>query len=298
MTATYLFGVGALLLFWVVSAVITKGKTEPWALAVTESRVDGKPQDVLSASKLQALVWTLVTLFVYGSVFGALLLKTEAGEPIPPLPGIPVHLLVLMGLSVVTAAGSKGLTLSYKAQKRIGERSGGALTDSDGNANLVKTQMLVWTFIGAILYLLTVVKFVDGIAAKSLADIARDGIALPDVDGALLVLMGAAQGAYIGDKLVARDIRKTPKIKEILPLKGAAGTLITIMGDCFGEAQGKSFVALDDTPIETAADGLGPWSDIKLQVTLPTTCKVGDRIRVRVNRDGEWSQEKHTFEVI
>lgn len=281
MAAGYLFGVGAVLLFWVSSGVLTK-RIEPWALAVTDSTVKGQKQRDLSASKLQILVWTYVTLFAYGSVFGARVLGSEPKAALDTLPGIPISLLGLMGLSVATAAGSKGVTVSYKAQGRVEERSGGAVTNPKGDPDLVKAQMLVWTFVAAGIYLYTVVTF---IAAGSY------DIALPEVDGALLVLMGASQGAYIGDKLVSRDIRKTPKLESMQPLQGPAGTKITILGENFGDEQGANFVSLNDKTIRSQADGLVSWSNLQIEVNIPVTFKAGDRVTVRVHRDGEWSEK-------
>jgi hypothetical protein len=223
-------------------------------------------------------------------VFGALLLDTESGEPLPPLPKIPVNLLVLMGLSVVTAAGSKGVTVAYKAQDRIAAKSGGAVTDPEGNPQLIKAQMLVWTFVGALWFLLTVVKFIDGINVA----VASGTLALPDVDGALLVLIGVAQGAYVGDKLVARDIRKTPKLDKITPSSGKAGTEITLLGSNFGAERGQNFVQLGgDLVVEELVRGECVWGNLQIQkVKIPETYAAGSGVKVKVYRDGEYSEEK------
>jgi hypothetical protein len=280
----YLFGAGAVLVFWIVGGVISKGDFKPWALAITHSTVGGKKQRELSASKLQALVWTWVTLFAYGSVFGALLLSSWPAAAVPPLPDIPIRLLVLMGLSVATAAGAKGVTVSYKDQGRIGEKSGGLVTTAQNQPDLVKAQMLVWTFVAAGYYLLRLVTIIN---------VGKD-IELPDVDGALLVLMGASQGAYIGDKLVSRDITKKPKLNEIKRSKGPAGTEITLLGENFGDDQGDNFVELDDSPVR---DGF-EWGNLQIKkVTIPTEYKAGDKVGVRVHRDGEYSDEKLFFTV-
>jgi hypothetical protein len=286
----YLFGAGAVLLFWVVSAVVCKGDLRPWALAVTDSVVDGERQKELSASKLQALVWTIVTLFAYGSVFGALLLDSGP-EAVHKLPQIPLNLLVLMGLSVTTAAGAKGVTVAYKEQDRIDKKSGGAVTNAQGNPDLVKAQMLIWAFIGAVWYLLRVVTLIN--SGFEGLDFAEDPL-LPDIDGALLVLMGAAQGAYIGDRLVSRDITKKPKLQEIRPSEGPAGTEITLLGENFGANQGQNFVRLDGTLVR---EGL-VWGNLQIQkVTIPTECEAGSRVAVKVYCDGEYSDEEVVFTV-
>jgi hypothetical protein len=280
----YLFGAGAVLLFWAVSAVISKGDFRPWALAVTDSVVDGKRQTELSASKLQALVWTIVTLFSYGSVFGALLVESGP-EAVRKLPQIPINLLVLMGFSVTTAAGAKGVTVAYKEQNRIDKKSGGAVTNAQGNPALVKAQMLIWAFIGAVWYLLRVVTLIN--SGFEGLDFAKDPL-LPDIDGALLVLIGASQGAYIGDKLVSRDITKKPKLWEIRPPEGPVGTKITLLGESFGADQRQNFVRLDGTLVR---EGL-VWGSLQIQkVTIPTEYKAGSQVAVKVYRDGEYSEE-------
>ena len=40
----YLFGAGAVLVFWIVGGVISKGDFKPWALAISHSTVGGKKQ--------------------------------------------------------------------------------------------------------------------------------------------------------------------------------------------------------------------------------------------------------------
>lgn len=282
MSVGYLFGVGALILFWIFSYVVTRGKIAPWALAMSDSTVGGQVQGVLSVSKFQALVWTLVTLFAYASAFGSRLLDARPGTPLE-LPDIPINLLVLMGLTVATAAGSKGVTISYKSKGLLPERSGGLTDNPDGEPDLVKTQMLVWTIIAAGIYLLSVANY---IAQKTYMG---QVFMLPDVDGTLLVLMGASQGAYIGNKLVTREISKTPKVSALLPLKGPAGTTVTILGESFGETQSSNFALLDDRTVRSQADGLAQWSDLQIQVVIPSTCKAGDKIAVGVYRDGESS---------
>ena len=290
----YWFGIGAMLLFWIVSFVITDKKVAPWALAISQGKgkkegEEGEEKDVVSASKLQALVWTWVTLFAWGSVFGALYLESRASGSgtIPTVPGIPVGLLVLMGLSVTTAAGAKGITVSYKDQGLIDQASGGAVRNAQGDPDLAKAQMLIWTFVAAVYYLLKVIALID-------SGVKGADFMLPDVDGSLLVLMGAAQGTYIGDKLVSRDLTKKPKLQEVKPASKPAGTEVTLLGENFGADQGDNFVEIDDVPFR---DGL-VWSDLQIQkVIIPTTYKAGDKVKIRVYRDGEYSDEGLYFTV-
>jgi hypothetical protein len=77
--------------------------------------------------------------------------------------------------------------------------------------------MLIWTFITAGIYLVTLRDFIADQGYKAAET------ALPDVDGALLVLMGVAQGGYIGGKLVSQSTGIS-KIERILPSQVSLGT--------------------------------------------------------------------------
>jgi len=149
--------------------------------------------------------------------------------------------------------------------------------------------MLIWTFVGAFWYLVTVVRFIDAIDVA----LAENTVALPDVDGALLVLMGAAAGAYLGDKLVARDIRKTPRLDKITPSSGKAGTEITLLGSEFGAEHGQNFVQLaDGSGREELVREACVWGNLQIgKVKIPETFTAGSRVSVQVYRDGEYSKE-------
>jgi hypothetical protein len=297
----YLFGVFGVVLFLGFSFIVMRNP-RPWALAVTENPNGTKK---LSASKFQALVWTLVVLFAYGSVFGSRLLKTDPKETVPAgvtssveegetaegklsdlLPDIPLNLLVLMGLSAVTAAGAKGVTIAYKSQGSIPKEGGGLVTNPEEEGDLVKVQMLTWTLIAAGYYLLTVV---DSLGA------AVPSYVMPDVEGALLVLMGASQGAYIGNKLVTKKVAKTPKLKQLIPEKGSKGSSVKLLGDNFGNDQGESFVLVNGNEIESIPPE--DWTDFAINFTLPADGKKGEKWSVKVNRDSEWSAETLYFEL-
>jgi len=286
MTGAYWFGAAALVLFWVFSFFAT-GDWAPWALAITDSTVGTKK---LSASKFQTLAWTLVTLFSYASVFGARLLATGVGSTLNALPSVPGNLLLLMGLSTATAVGAKGVTISYKARGLIPQESGGLTSSPEGDADLVKTQMVVWSLVGAVIYLLSVVHLINSQLFLQATT------ALPDVDGALLVLMGVSQGTYFGNKLVTREVERKAHLHGVLPLRGPPGTTITITGEEFGADQGNNFVTLDGHPIRTKKDGLLSWSDSQVQVLIPKTHQPGDKVAVQLFRDGEWSEQRE-FEV-
>ncbi len=285
MSGGYLFGFGTLIVFWIFSFIITQ-EANPIALAYSENPPKEGEGKKLSASKLQALIWTMITLFTYASIFGTRLLSASSSSPVSEmqLPDIPLNLLVLMGLSVATAAGSKGVTISYKTQGIIGKDGGGLTTNSKDEPDLVKTQMLVWTVVAAGIYLITVVDNINHFR-----------YVMPDVEGALLVLMGASQGAYIGNKLVSKDIGKTPKLIEVS--QSIDGNSLTLEGENFGQEQGAGYVRLNDTVVREAGNEILSWSDFNIQVKIPALFKDEDEIRVKINRDGEWSEEKSLLPV-
>ncbi len=282
MTANYWLGGVAVLLFWLFSFFITR-RLWPWVLAESENDVGPKK---LSASKFQALLWTYVTLFAYGSIFGTRLQLMSPGEPFPELPNIPLNFLILMGFSAITVTGAKGVTIAYKSQGRISDESGGLLTGPDGQSDLIKTQMLVWTIVAAGIYLIKLIRSLN----NGIYD-------MPDIDQTLLVLMGLSQGSYIGNKLVTTEVSKTPKIKEILPLTGAAGSAVVILGENFGDQQGNGFVTLNNVPVKNQQEGLVAWADLQITVTIPATYQKNDPIKIRVQRDGEWNPGEYTFQV-
>ncbi len=163
----------SVVVLWAISFVFTR-KFNPFELACG---VDKN----YSASLLQFLIFTYVIVFAYVAVYVARL-----GAELTALPNIPLNLLVLMGLSVGSATASKGIVVSYVEQGKLpvdGADQSGVVKDKFGNVALTKVQMLIWTFIAAVIYLSTVVDFIQrGLYTQQGA--------LPDVDGALLVLMG------------------------------------------------------------------------------------------------------------
>lgn len=66
-------------------------------------------------------------------------------------------------------------------------------TDDGGDPDLVKFEMLAWTFIALGIFLLSVCEHVYGPTS--------DLRSLPDIDEALAVLMGIGHGTYVFNKL-------------------------------------------------------------------------------------------------
>lgn len=258
----YFYGFIALLIIYFFSVLFTKSWW-PWALA---NGYNGK----LSASQIQFFIFTLVTIFSYVTVFAARLINLDPSADFPSLPVIPANLLVLMGLSVATTVSSKAISISYLEQRRLPQEDQSTLTKNrEGDTDLIKVQMLIWTVIAAIVYIIRITRF---IANKEFIPVdPTQGLALPDIDGALLVLMGLAEGGYVGGKLVGRSI-PIPVIESIIPTKIKTQEEVNILGYGFGvNKEGNSIVYKDsgNNEGEIPADKILEWTDTKIRFVLP-----------------------------
>jgi hypothetical protein len=203
---------------------------------------DGKS----STSKFQFFLWTAVIVFSYVALFVA---RWERGT-IRPVGEIPTNVLITLGFSATTLAAAKAITTAYVANGRLSPGSsvnGGLLTDDAGQSDLAKTQLVAWTFIGVFVYLVTVFK-------------ADPGAGLPDIDGALMVLMGLGHGAYLGKKLVTTD---TPRLFSITPLV-RPGQKVVISGASLGSLAGTVF--LGGRPLAGVALD---WQEQEISFALP-----------------------------
>jgi hypothetical protein len=271
----YLWGIVAVLCMYLTSIVVTRTADKgininPFALACGADKN-------LSASLLQFLLFTYLTIFSYVAVFAA---RLGADKGFSEWLTVPQNLLILMGISVVSATASKGIVVSYVEQGKLPpptEDKSGVTTDKDGQTALTKVQMIIWTIIAVGIYLLIVLDFLRN--KKYL-----DSTELPDVDGSLLVLMGAAQGAYLGGKLVTRttgaaNSQASPVIAQILPspVSITSAAKVSIHGILFGSSpdgsmvkvQNKSNNAIFEVPAIPAAQ----WKDNRIEFDLPAAMK-------------------------
>src|SRR5215510_1663696 len=148
-TNPYMWGIIAVLVFWAISFVITGRRLSPFALAIgTDNNY--------SASLLQFLIFTYLTIFAYVAVYVA---RLESG--LTTLPTIPLNLFILMGISVISATASKGIVVSAQNNPPANTNDKGVIKDTNGNIALTKVQMLIWTFIAAGVYLITVINFIE-----------------------------------------------------------------------------------------------------------------------------------------
>ena len=190
---------------------------------------DGK----LSTSKAQFWIWTEVVVFAYAFLFTSHVQGGNLPWPSGNGPMIPTDVMILMGLSVTTAATAKGLasanpgataaggTVTAAAAAAPAAGAGGAgaapaaapMTTGTANAkygdlvtdnqsgtvtSFSKAQMLTWSIVAAVAYIATTV------AARA-SFFGATATAYPDIDPALVVLVGLGQGAYLGTKVAARN---------------------------------------------------------------------------------------------
>jgi IPT/TIG domain len=289
----YVVGIIVLLVLWLLYRLI--GKT--WNLWKLVEGADGLP----ITSKLQWLIWTAVVIFAYTVVYTA---RAWTGD-FSVITDIPQNLLIAMGFSVTAMAAAKGITVSYvksgqvtkdKVASKTGS-SGGIIKDDDGFPDLSKLQMMAWTLIASGIYLICLIHEIN---AGALGHPLRPPT-LPDIDAALMVLMGLGQGAYLGKKLVTTTV---PRLTGLSPGSGTAGTIVTVVGMAFGDSesqkQGGSLLTIDGHPF--IPEQLN-WNDTQIKFKVPDTqlggsnWSAGQLIRIGVIVGGQESANTLPFTV-
>jgi hypothetical protein len=201
------------------------------------------------------------------------------------LTDIPGNVLTVLGISLVTGIASKGITSSYietgriikKKQDRRDAKFSELFITDDGRPDLAKIQMLAWTFIAVLVYLVRLYGQIGCLpgttCANATATLAAGTAAasqaalpvLPDIDTALMILMGLGSGTYLGDKLTASS---KPRVTGLSTGNGKPGDSLTISGEFFGKTQGGSLVTFDGTPLKF--DGNPPtWNNTLITLTIP-----------------------------
>lgn len=214
---------------------------------------DGRP----STSKLQWFLWTVVVISSYTAICTARICNGDFGV----VSNIPQNLLIAMGLSVTTLTAAKCITVSYVANRQIiktdadPKDAGFAplLQDDDGFPDLSKIQMIAWTLIAIVVYLLRV-----------WYEIQTANPQLPDIDAVLMVLMGLGQGAYLGKKLTATTV---PNLTGLSPGSGKPPIEITITGASLGEKQNGSLITIDGSPFQPTT--LPDWENTQIKFAIP-----------------------------
>ncbi len=150
----YFVGLIFLVIFWLISVMVRRN-WNPFAMAKGEVRINENVN--YSASLLQMLVFTMLTVFAYTTVFaaraweGGLLKSLKEGND---WLNVPSNLLILMGITVGTAVASRAIKVEQAKTGTLPTEDKSSLsTNRDGKTDLVKIQMLIWTVIAVVVYL-------------------------------------------------------------------------------------------------------------------------------------------------
>jgi hypothetical protein len=187
---------------------------------------DGYP----SLAILQFFVWTGVIIFAFSWVA---FIRIFSGVPAFPssVSTIPANLLAVMGVSASSTLASASVGTLRITKKADGdtEKWNTLLEEKNDEGqwrpSLGRFQMFAWTVISVGIYLAilfhTVAQFWNHGSVGSLA--------LPDLDSALLVLMGISHAGYVGSKYISIDSQNTAT-KTKLAAAGAKATEGTNVG--------------------------------------------------------------------
>lgn len=190
----FVAGIGAVVLLWVIAGIVTGS----WSPLKYVEGADGRP----STSKFQWLFWTAIVFFAYVAVYAA---KAQYGY-VDATATIPENVLYAITFSTATMAAAKGVTSAY-AKRTPGLKVApaaadptkgiaGLVNDDTNQPDLSKLQMVGWTVLIGIIYVTRVVQVVYAYYSRN-----NDLTQLPDIDKALMVLMGISQGGYLGKKI-------------------------------------------------------------------------------------------------
>lgn len=256
---------GFLPLVLAVGVVWTTGRFNPLAPAVG---ADNR----LSLSKFQTLLWTYVVLYVY-VVLAMHNLQQNAVNPrlpdafgsakTPGTIGFPPSVLLLLGFSITTLVGAAGITANQIATGAIKKPKCDApsldprwlVVGDDGNVDLTRFQVLLWTFVAAGVFL------GDAWYLVGNNPVVRN---LPDIGNTLVLLMGVGQAAYIGGKLVITPGK--PIVYRLVPASARPGETVQAIGSGFGTASRTSFALVNGGALSVDPAG---WSDTVVTFTVP-----------------------------
>ena len=262
---------------WVVARCLLKGGF-PCIFDVIYAE-DGFP----SLSRFQFLLWTILIAAAFVWIW---LIKIAASSlTIPGTGDIPGNLLILMGISVAVPIASGAVSVvKYPTMSRPQEGSGkkdlekkdlSTMLQEEGKPSLSRLQMFMWTWIGLLIYLAILIRFVITTSPGLLS--------LPDIDPTIVILMGISQGSYIGAKLVMPGPGTT--IAKIFPDKAKSGEAISILGTNFGDKQDKVWINNEPLP----DDAVTKWMDGRIDLTVPP--KPANKYKIKIAQGASISNE-------
>lgn len=215
-----------------------------------------------SSSQFQFLLWTIMVIFAYATVYAD---RAMFHGQYNPMGEIPVNLLALMGISGGSMVISKGIDVHNQSRgtARKGKKEHEIygfkylVCDEDGMPALNKVQMMAWTIISIGVYVTLLIRQVNGSAPPS----------LPDVDSALLVLMGVSQGTYLGKKLISTT---TPILQRLDKDSAKSGDTVILTGKNFGSEQAGGTIKISHGKTEHNPSQIDGWIDTEIKIVVPS----------------------------
>ncbi len=215
----YLVGGTFLVVFWLISWAVTKN---PNPFAMAKGKGDNNENPNHSASLFQMLLFTMLTVFAYTTVFAARAFENGGAGLLATLKdgnswlNVPSNLLILMGISVGTAVASRAIKVEQAKAGILPVEDKSSLTSNrDGKTDLVKIQMLIWTVIAVFVYLQILWQFMGHHCYAITEGCPKEwGNALPDIDTAFMVLLGISQGGHVVNQLSQANADKTDGTKK------------------------------------------------------------------------------------
>jgi hypothetical protein len=228
-------------------------------------------------------------IFAYVTIYSV---KAIHGDYLP-FSEIPPNLLILMGVSTGSMVASKAITGvqatqgTVKTTKNSGNPKASIgnqviqnmaapntvnqtrpiilktsfdfkdlVCDDDGTVALDKIQMMAWTFIALVIYLILIIQQVN----------AQGSYYLPNVDATLLILMGISHGAYLGKKLTNST---TPSLTSLVPNPASIAGNITLTGQHFGNGLGGQVKIIDPKDNHLYYPSIVGWQDGTISCIVP-----------------------------
>ncbi len=264
--APTVWGLLAVLLLYGVAVYVTKSLNPLVAVLGNDPAT--------ASSQLVFAMWTVTFVFAYVVLYSDRL-QHSAIDPL--YRSIPHNILILMGISVATVVIDKTKSSSDRPAVRAARESRTALSLSDAltapparTPALTNIQMVTWSFIGVVSYLIVVYATLE-LHTSCAPILAGTPPCIPDVDTALLVLLGLSQGAYVGGRLVGTDVAGVPVIDHVIRADDATSTKLTITGRNFGSRTGELTIA--GKAVQST------WTDTQIGVAQPLgSIKTGDTI--------------------
>jgi len=221
-----------------------------------------------SSSKLQFFLWTVAVIACFSTVYFRSLWGQYDSKR---LINLPVNLMLVMGFSITTAVGAKAITVSYLKKNSINKNQasdqdsdlGQVVKDDSGVTDLTKFQMLSWTFIGIGTFGVNVYRMLHN-WPKPGAD-----INLPDVDQALMVLMGFGNGTYLGKKLI---LNTSPTLTRAVTPSARGGSKVTLAGTNLGNSNVNNQITLDGVSFDPMPE-VKSWADDSIVFVFPEASK-------------------------